>query len=800
MTTRSPDYSPASDMDFDPFEDPSSDHIPPLPAASPFLSLTNDSSNNDIPDTPPSPTHGTPFTETILSTQSSPVTSGTLRHRVMVLAPGQPIPHDDYSSSDQFSSNDSSRDSFADALSDSTSSRSSSDHSLPTPSSGMRPSHHLCALVPSIHRSSAAISNRLSHDSCSASPSRKRSRSPTASVPLSSPTLGALAYVRTDLLPSHKRIRSLETATDLEGCSKDSFEPYVPRETGLGVDFVDESSELSRFRGTDLEMDVYVVTSNRINIDPEIQAEIDECFAYTDALRDRGVDARVVVEAIDREEIETGYMIITKDIWNLEPLMRDGGGQEEVNGNGGNRNGGNRNGENKNRGNVNAGVIVYKMVTTKEDKVKRFVGGLPDNIQGNVIAVEPTKHQDAIRIANNLMDQKLKGYARSAENKRRLDNNPIDNRGQQPVFNRQNVGGQNVARAYTAGNNDKKGKDCPKLRNQNHGNKTGNNNGNKTGTRLEVMRLRRRLTLLEEEDQTPIQTSAWIFPFNLCPLVSFIQKGCQVYLAQVTSKKTEDQSKEKRLEDVQIVREFPKVFPKDFPGLPPARQVEFQIDLVPGAAHVARSLYRLAPAELQELSTQLQELSDRGFIRPSSSPWGAPVLFVKKKDGSFRMCINYRSRVSSKIDLRSGYHQLRVREEDIPKTAFRTRYGHYEFQVMPLGLANAPAVFMDLMNRVCKPYLDKFIIVFIDDILSYSKSRKEHEGHLKLILRLLKKEELYAKSSKCEFWLSKVRISQKSQENSQNQASSDTRIRRVQKPEAKPGKSSLSQIQSIYGQ
>ncbi|GJR63852.1 putative reverse transcriptase domain-containing protein [Tanacetum coccineum] len=217
------------------------------------------------------------------------------------------------------------------------------------------------------------------------------------------------------------------------------------------------------------------------------------------------------------------------------------------------------------------------------------------------------------------------------------------------------------------------------------------------------------------------------------------------------------------------------------PGLPPARQVEFQIDLVPGAAPVARAPYRLAPAELQELSTQLQELSDRGFIRPSSSPWGAPVLFVKKKDGSFRMCIDYRelnrltvknrypllriddlfdqlqgSRVYSKIDLRSGYHQLRVREEDIPKTAFRTRYGHYEFQVMPFGLTNAPAVFMDLMNRVCKPYLDRFVIVFIDDILIYSKSRKEHEGHLKLILRLLKKEELYAKFSKCEFWLSKI--------------------------------------------
>ncbi|GJS27264.1 putative reverse transcriptase domain-containing protein [Tanacetum coccineum] len=186
---------------------------------------------------------------------------------------------------------------------------------------------------------------------------------------------------------------------------------------------------------------------------------------------------------------------------------------------------------------------------------------------------------------------------------------------------------------------------------------------------------------------------------------------------------------------------------------------------------------------MQELSTQLQELSDRGFIRPSSSPWGTPVLFVKKKDDSFWMCIDYRelnkltvknryplsriddlfdqlqgSRVYSKIDLRSGYHQLRVREEDIPKTAFRTRYGHYEFQVMPFGLTNAPAVFMDLMNRVCKPYLDRFVIVFIDDILIYSKSRKEHEGHLKLILKLLKEEELYAKFSKCEFWLSRVQF------------------------------------------
>ncbi|GJY42181.1 putative reverse transcriptase domain-containing protein [Tanacetum coccineum] len=263
----------------------------------------------------------------------------------------------------------------------------------------------------------------------------------------------------------------------------------------------------------------------------------------------------------------------------------------------------------------------------------------------------------------------------------------------------------------------------------------------------------------------------------------YLLKGSHVFLAHVTTKEIEDKSEKKRLEDVPIVKDFPEVFPEDLPGLPPTRQVEFQIDLVPGAAPVARAPYRLAPSEMKELSEQLKELSDKGFIRPSSSPWGAPVLFVKKKDGSFRMCIDYRelnkltvknryplpriddlfdqlqgSSVYSKIDLRSGYHQLRVREEDISKTAFRTRYGHYEFQVMPFGLTNAPAVFMDLMNRVCKPYLDKFVIVFIDDILIYSKNKKSARGHLKIILELLKKEELYAKFSKCEFWIPKVQF------------------------------------------
>ncbi|GJR12539.1 putative reverse transcriptase domain-containing protein [Tanacetum coccineum] len=622
-------------------------------------------------------------------------------------------------------------------------------------------------------------------------------------------------------------------------------------------------------------------------------------------------------------------------------------------------------------------LLCTRMVPDEEDRVERFIGGLPDNIQGNVIAANPARLQDAIRIANQLMDKKVQGYAaRSAENKRRMESNLRDNRGQQPPFKRQNTSGQNVARAYTAGNNERKGyagplpycnkcrlhheglctmrcgnckkvghqtrdcraaiapntqrapvgnqqgiicyecgrpghfrKDCPKLRNQNRGNQTRNKNGNKTGNQTGGNETTARayaiggggtnpdsnvvtgtfllnncyasmlfdsgadrsfvsttFSALLDVTPTTLDTSYAVeladgrisetnivlrgctlgllghpFDIDLMPVElgsfdviigmdwlakyhalivcdekvvripygnevliirgdnydngsklniisctktqKYIEKGCQVYLAQVTSKKAEDKSEERRLEDVPIVREFPEVFPEDLPGLPPARQVEFQIDLVPGAAPVARAPYRLAPAEMQELSTQLQELSDRGFIRPSSSPWGAPVLFVKKKDGSFRMCIDYRelnkltvknrypllriddlfdqlqgSRVYSKIDLRSGYHQLRVREEDISKTAFRTRYGHYEFQVMPFGLTNAPAVFMDLMNRVCKPYLDRFVIVFIDDILIYSKSRKEHEGHLKLILNLLKKEELYAKFSKCEFWLSKVQF------------------------------------------
>nr|GEX26355.1 hypothetical protein [Tanacetum cinerariifolium] len=960
--------------------------------------------------------HGRPYHYHL----SGPVHMMTTRKRVGPLPTHRLVVRHsvDYSSPDHFSSDDSSRDSSSSSSSKTSSDPSSdnlpdssSNHLLVAPSSGMRPSHHLCSLVPSVPRLFAAITNIPSHSLSFASPSRTRSRSPAASVLLSLPVPGALSSAHADLLPSPKRIRSPESVTDLKGCSKDSFEPYVPREAGLGVDVEDESFEPSRSRETDVEVDGDVERSDGLDIDPKIQAKINECVAYVDALRARGIDARVVVEAVDRDEVKTGvrgpfkvrvdgvtHPVIADDIrepaqdgaidvtyetlgatrqqsvdmlerirgleWdhrrlrdmmdvethrtmpntlsgasrtregvneqidrrmaealgardaarNLKPLI-GGNGNGGANGNGN----GNERGYGYNlRGFMPARECTYqdflkcqplsfdrmkgvvrltrwfekmetvfhisnclkkyqesvllrtRMAPNEDDKVKRFVGGLPDNIKGNVIDAEPIKLQDAIRIANNLMDQKLKEYARSAKNKKR---------------------GRNVSKAYKAGNNKKKGyvgslpycnkcklhyarscivrcgnckrvghmtrdctaaitlntqkapvgnqsgiicyecgrtghfkKDCPKLRNQNRGNKNRNKTRNQTkgneatarayaigggganldsnvitgtfllnncyasmlfdsgadrsfvsstfsalldvapsildtsyavkladGRILETNVVLRGCTLgllghPFDIDLMPIELGSfdviidmdWLAKYHaviVCDekvvripygdevliirgddcdgesrsklnIIScmkthnYIEKGCQVYLAQVTSKKTEDKLEEKRLEDMSIVREFPEVFPKDLPGLPPARQVEFQINLVPGAL----------------------------------------VLFVKKKDGSFWMCIDYRelnklrvknrypllridnlfdqlygSRVYSKTDLRFGYHQLIVREEDILNTAFRT-------------------------------------------LMVTTSSRKEHEGHLRLILKLLKEEELYAKFLKCEFWLSKVQF------------------------------------------
>ncbi|GKD79412.1 hypothetical protein Tco_1342033, partial [Tanacetum coccineum] len=405
-------------------------------------------------------------------------------------------------------------------------------------------------------------------------------------------------------------------------------------------------------------------------------------------------------------------------------------------------------------------MMCTKMVPEEEDQVEKFIVGLPDNIKGNVIDVEPTRLQDVVRIANNLMGQKLKEYAvKNAENKRRLEVNQRDNHGQQPPFKRQNVGGQNVARAYTAGNNEKRGYDGALP----YYNKFGINTEEARGkayvlgggeanpdsnvltdvsyaVELSDKRISETNTILRGSNHYAVivcDEKIVRIPYGDDVLIvqgdsskgkksklsilscakthKYIKKGWPIFLAQITKKETEDKSEEKRLEDVPIVRDSLEVFPEDLPVLPPMRQVKFQIDLVSSAAPIVRAPYRLAPSELQELSTQLEELSDKGFIRPSSSPWEAQVLFVKKKDGSFWMCINYRelnkltvknryplpriddlfdqlqgSRVYSKIDLRYVYHQLRVRDEDILKTSFRTRYGHYEFQVIPFGPTNAP--------------------------------------------------------------------------------------------------------------
>nr|GEV48411.1 putative reverse transcriptase domain, ribonuclease H-like domain, aspartic peptidase domain protein [Tanacetum cinerariifolium] len=403
-------------------------------------------------------------------------------------------------------------------------------------------------------------------------------------------------------------------------------------------------------------------------------------------------------------------------------------------------------------------LICTKFFANENEKIDKYISGLPDSIYENVNSSKPRTLDETIKLTNDLMDQKLRTYAERANNKRKADDTSRNNHGhQQQPFKK-----QNVAKVYNMGTGERKPyegslpkasghfkRDCPKLRNKNGGNM------NTQGWVYAVGNAEKNGNAPMNPDSNVVMGTFLLN--NRYASILFDTGADRSFISTAFSSL-----------DVPIVRDFLKVFLEDLPGLPPARPVEFHIDLIPGAAPVARAPYRLASSKTKELSEQLQELFDKGFIRPSSSHWGAPVLFVKKKDGSFRMCIEYRelnkltvknhyplpriddlfdqlqgSSIYSKIYLRSGYHQVRVREQDIPKTAFRTRYGHYEFQVMPFGLTNAPAVFMDLMNRVCKPYLDKFVIVFIDDILIYSKDEKEHEEHLKEILELLKEDKLF---------------------------------------------------------
>ncbi|GJU62803.1 putative reverse transcriptase domain-containing protein [Tanacetum coccineum] len=344
-------------------------------------------------------------------------------------------------------------------------------------------------------------------------------------------------------------------------------------------------------------------------------------------------------------------------------------------------------------------ITVYvKMVSKQRKLLEAFIGGLPRSIEGNVTASKPQTLEESINIAQRLMDQVTKHV-------------PITEAraGRAPyVYLSEKTMGQFK-------------QELPKQK-----------------PAPEVI--------------TPVTVFAMPVKLGL-NLISCINPKCiysKVVMFSIDPRCGEECRREKTRRH-SVVKEFPDVFPEDLPGIPPVRQ---------------------------ELSNQLQELTDRGFIRPSTSPWGAPVLFVKKKDGSFRMCIDYRELNKLTIKNRyllprsmiirstfkvpwllknrlknQGYHQLRVREGDIPKTAFRTRYGHYEFQVMPFGLTNAPAVFMDLMNRVCKPYLDKFVIVFIDDILIYSCNEEETASHLRNNLGIIERRNCCKLSSKCDFWI-----------------------------------------------
>nr|GEY61619.1 putative reverse transcriptase domain-containing protein [Tanacetum cinerariifolium] len=338
-------------------------------------------------------------------------------------------------------------------------------------------------------------------------------------------------------------------------------------------------------------------------------------------------------------------------------------------------------------------VLCPTMVPNSKKLMEVFIGGLPRSIKGIVIALKPQTLEEAITITQRLMDQTCNKVGHMTRN--------CKNKGSSTGSNLQLV-------SVTCHACREKGhfkSQCSKANNSAYG----------------------RAYLLREKGRS---------------------KDPNVVTAQLMEKKSD----KKRLEDIPVVREFPKVFPEDLPGLPPIRQIEYQIDLVLGAAPVARAPYRLAPSEMQKLSDQLQELADRDLNELTiKNRYPLPRI-----DDLFDQLQGLS--VYSKIDLRSGYHQLRVRDKDIPNTTFRMRYGHYEFQVMPFGLTNAPGVFMGLMNRVCKLYLDKFVIVFIDDILIYSHNKEEHKDHLRIILELLNKEKLYAKFSKYDFWISIVQF------------------------------------------
>nr|GEX85458.1 hypothetical protein [Tanacetum cinerariifolium] len=697
----------------------------------------------------------------------------------------------------------------------SSSSHSSSDHSsYRHPSSGHSLSRHR---PPNTTNADSSTPQRFVHlplariprsvDSSfesSTGPSRKRCRSPAATVTSSIHSTRALVPSCADLLLPRKRFRDFISPEDSveEDIDTDVLEDIEVDATTVKV-AADRDVKAGSNGCISMEVDV------GINVEDEVEEEVESSDRGTKKVgvdMDAGIDIldsmlmpdavkRLETRILERENLKVRELLsIERD--RVDSLHRHMAlSQEEFCQVRKDRNDTRRrlssNQKLVNRC-VEEALAAYKVTRTANalEAENQSQNGSDEWFPRRKIELRGCKS-----IGQQFNGSKVKGYAmKNAKNKRRLEVNQRDNRGQQPPFKRPNVRGKNVARAYTADNNERKPyngslplcnkcklhhegqctvrcrkcntvrhltrdckvinsttstqrgqvvnqrvvtcfesgrqghykSDCPKLKDQNHGNKARNKNG--------IGEARGKAYVLGGGDAKPDSNV-------VKELGSFDVIIGMDWLANHHAKETEDKSEEKRLEDMPTVRDFSEVFPKYLPGLPPTQQVEFQIDLVSGAAPVARTPYRLASSELQELSTQLQELSDKGFIRPSSSPWGTSVLFFKKKDGFFWMCIDYRkvnklimkkqyllsrindlfdqlqgSRVYSKIDLRSGYHQLRVREEDILKIAFRTRYGHYEFQVMSFGLTNALA------------------------------SEEEHAKHLKIILELLKKEELYARS------------------------------------------------------
>ncbi|GKB46864.1 putative reverse transcriptase domain-containing protein [Tanacetum coccineum] len=416
--------------------------------------------------------------------------------------------------------------------------------------------------------------------------------------------------------------------------------------------------------------------------------------------------------------------------------------------------------------------LVPHLVTSESSRIKRYIAGLALEIRGMLRATQPTTIQSTILRAGIVNDEAVSGGTLMKGNEKRKRVEETIKQGGWVNDNKRAKVSKGFMAATPHGNgyvrshpkyakcwtHHPEGGPCQNTRNNGNQPKGRAFNVNSFGA-LQDPNIMTGTFSLNNHFATVLFDFGADFSFiftNFVPLLnvkaSFINPGYVIEVADGIAKGLRNvKVDESKLSDISVVRDFVKVFLEDLSGLTPQRQVKFHIDLVPGAMSIAKSPYRLVLSEMQELS---------GY-----SPWGAPVLFVKKKDGALRMCIDYRelnklivknrypllriddlydqlqgARYFSKIDLWSGYHQLRLHEDDIPKTAFRTRYGHFEFTVMPFGLTNAPAVFMDLMNRVCKSYLDKFVIVFIDDILVYSKSKEEHEVHLRLVLELLKKE------------------------------------------------------------